>query len=36
MGVIFAENLNSQKARIKLLLALNTLKTHQEIIAFFK
>jgi len=35
MGVIFAENLNSQKARIKLILALNTLKSHQEIINSF-
>ena len=36
LGVIFAENLNSQKARIKLLLALSVFKNHQEIIDFFK
>ena len=36
MGVIFAENLNSQKARIKLLIALSTLKSHKEIISFFE
>lgn len=36
LGVIFAENLNSQKARIKLLIAINALETHQEIVSFFK
>ncbi|MBU1094065.1 MAG: asparaginase [Firmicutes bacterium] len=36
LGVIFAENLSSQKARIKLLIAINALDTHQDIVSFFE
>ncbi len=36
LGVIFAENLNSQKARIKLMIAINALETHKEIVSFFE
>lgn len=36
LGVIFAENLNSQKARIKLMFAINTFDTLDKIKSFFK
>ncbi len=36
IGVIFAENLNSQKARIKLMFAINYYDNHQMIKSFFK
>ncbi len=36
LGVIFAENLNSQKARIKLLIAINAFETPQEVISYFR
>ncbi|MFH1692894.1 MAG: asparaginase [Bacillota bacterium] len=35
LGVIFAENLNSQKARIKLMFALNSFYSYEEIVSFF-
>jgi L-asparaginase len=36
LGVIFVNNLNSQKARIKLMFALSVFQSHDEIETFFK